>query len=182
MGRIELLLLAVSLAMDAFAVSVGKGMAVRRVRPYHGLICGIYFGVFQALMPCIGYAAGSSFRKLVEPAAPWIAFILLALIGANMIRESLGPGEEADASFSVATMVALAVATSIDALAAGVSLAMTGTGIIPAAAVIGITCFVISFAGVYAGSLIGGKLGKRADMAGGIVLILIGLKILLTSL
>ncbi len=182
MSWIELFLLAVSLAMDAFAVSVCKGLAVRDVKARHALICGIYFGVFQALMPCIGYFVGSSFRQRVESLAPVIAFVLLLLIGANMIRESLGEQEEADASFSVATMVALAVATSIDALAAGVSLAMTGTGIAVSATVIGVTAFVISFAGVYIGGLIGGRLAKKADMAGGIVLILLGLKILLTSL
>ena len=183
MGRIELLLLAVSLAMDAFAVSVGKGLAVSRVRPWHGLICGVWFGAFQALMPCIGYAAGNSFSRLVQPAAPWIAFVLLALIGANMIRESMNSKEEkADASFSVGTMIALAVATSIDALAAGVTLAVTDSGILIPALVIGVTSFVISFAGVYAGGWVGGRFVKRADTAGGIVLILIGAKILLTGL
>ncbi len=181
MSTLDLLLLAVSLAMDAFAVSVCKGLAVDRVRLRHGLICGAYFGVFQALMPCIGYFAGSSFRRFVEPAAPWIAFVLLALIGGNMIRESREEQKEADASFSVATMVGLAVATSIDALAAGVTIAMTGAGIAVAAVVIGAAAFVISFAGVYMGGWIGGRVARRADLAGGIVLILIGLKILLTS-
>ena len=183
MGRIELLLLAVSLAMDAFAVSVGKGLAVPRVKLRHGLICGLWFGVFQALMPCIGYFAGTSFSRFVQPAAPWIAFALLALIGANMIRESMNPGEgEADASFSVGTMLALAVATSIDALAAGVTLAITDSGILIPALVIGVKSFVISFAGVYAGGLVGGRFTRRADMAGGIVLIIIGIKILVTGL
>ena len=178
----EVALIGIGLSMDAFAVSLCKGICLKKMSWLKAVLAGLYFGGFQALMPTIGYFVGSRFYEYIERYDHWIAFILLLIIGTNMIRESFGKDEEADADFSWRSMLPLAVATSIDALAAGVSLAMTGTGIAVSAIVIGVTAFVISFAGVYIGGLIGGRLAKKADMAGGIVLILLGLKILLTSL
>ena len=178
----ELLLLSVSLAMDAFAVSVCKGIAAGKPRIRHALMCGLYFGGFQFLMPCIGYFAASSFEQYVRRFDHWIAFALLALIGINMIRESLDEQKEANASFSFLTMTALAVATSIDALAVGVSLAVLSVSVWRAAACIGVVTFVISFTGVYIGKAVGSRLAGSAGRAGGSILILLGLKILITDL
>lgn len=183
MDPVALILIAVGLAMDAFAVSLCKGMAVKRATVKTMLLAGIWFGGFQALMPVIGYALGSSFHGLVSSFDHWIASALLFLIGANMIREALsGEEEEVDGDMGAGTMALLALATSIDALAVGISMAMEGDGIVVPAAVIGIVTMAISMAGVKIGSLFGDRFGRKAEAIGGIVLIAIGLKILLEGL
>lgn len=183
-GFFELLSLAVGLSMDAFAVSICKGLSVNRVRPKHMLICGLYFGGFQALMPLIGYLLGVNFRSMIASVDHWIAFVLLSLIGANMLRESFSgdKDENVDASFGVKTMLLMAVATSIDALAVGVTFAFLEVAIVPAVSFIGITTFVFSAAGVLIGNIFGAKWKKKAEFAGGAILILIGLKILIEHL
>ena len=183
-GFFELLSLAVGLSMDAFAVSICKGLSVNRVRPKHMLICGLYFGGFQALMPLIGYLLGVNFRSMIASVDHWIAFVLLSLIGANMLRESFSKDkdENVDASFGVKTMLLMAVATSIDALAVGVTFAFLEVNIVPAVSFIGITTFVFSAAGVLIGNIFGTKWKNKAEFAGGAILILIGLKILIEHL
>ena len=183
MGLWELFVIALGLSMDAFAVSICKGLSVRRCTPRHMLICGLYFGVFQALMPLIGYFLGSQFESLVTAIAPYIAFALLAFIGANMIRESRSGDEDAaNDDFSVRAMIPLAIATSIDALAVGVSFAFLQVDIVPAVVFIGVTTFVCCVIGVKVGSLFGNKYQARAELFGGVVLILMGVKILLEHL
>ncbi|MBQ5960246.1 MAG: manganese efflux pump [Firmicutes bacterium] len=179
----ELILTAIGLAMDAFAVSICKGLALQKLKFRHMLLAGLYFGVFQALMPLIGYYLGSIFSGFIEKIDHWVAFVLLLWIGIRMIREGLSAkDEEADADFSVKTMLILAVATSIDALAVGISFAVLSVRIIPAVSLIGIITFVICFAGVWIGHVFGSKLNKGAEVLGGSVLILIGVKILLEHL
>ena len=179
----ELFVLAVGLSMDAFAVSVCKGLSVGRVRPAHALTCGAWFGGFQALMPLIGWLLGVRLQELIVSIDHWIAFILLCIIGVNMIRESREEGEEdMAASFSAKSMAPLAVATSIDALAVGVTFAFLQVDIIPAVLFIGVITFALSSAGVWAGSAFGEKSRARAELAGGIILILMGTKILLEHL
>lgn len=183
MDPLSVLLMAVGLAMDAFAVAICKGLAMKRPGIRQILIVGIWFGVFQALMPVIGYYLGSSFYSYIEDYDHWIAFILLALIGVNMIREAISDEEEGvDASTGFRTMLVLAVATSIDALAVGISLAMTGDDIMTSAVVIGVVTFLISASGVKIGSLFGDRFGKKAELVGGVILILIGLRVLLDHL
>ena len=180
MDLAELFILAVSLAMDAFAVSVCKGMAMRRPSVCAAVIAGVWFGGFQALMPVLGYLAGSRFSRYVVTVSHWIAFILLALIGINMIREALsGEEESVDDSLAMKTMFLLAVATSIDALAVGVTFAFLNVRLLPAAGLIGVVTFFISAIGISAGNLIGMKWKNRAAIAGGAVLILIGIRILI---
>ena len=183
-GFFELLSLAVGLSMDAFAVSICKGLSVSKVCPKHMLICGLYFGGFQALMPLIGYLLGVNFRSMIASVDHWIAFVLLSLIGANMLRESFSKDkdENVDASFGVKTMLLMAVATSIDALAVGVTFAFLEVNIVPAVSFIGITTFVFSAAGVLIGNIFGAKWKNKAEFAGGAILILIGLKILIEHL
>lgn len=179
MGLLDLFITAVALSMDAFAVSVSKGLSVRRVRLKHGLITGAYFGGFQALMPLLGFFLASSFAEYIRRFDHWIAFGLLALIGANMLREALsGEDEEMNDSFSFKTMLPLAVATSIDALATGVSFAVTNTNIRLAIALVGATTFAFSAAGVKIGNAFGLKYKSKAELAGGLILILMGVKIL----
>ena len=183
MGLWELFVIALGLSMDAFAVSICKGLSVRVCRPRHMLICGLYFGVFQALMPLIGYILGSQFESLVTAVAPYIAFALLAFIGVNMIREARSGDEEAVTDdFSFRAMLPLAVATSIDALAVGVSFAFLQVDIVPAVAFIGVTTFVCCIIGVKVGSLFGNRYQARAELFGGVVLIAMGVKILLEHL
>ena len=180
MGIIELLLISVGLAMDAFAVSVGKGMTLKQVRPSHALNAGVWFGAFQALMPIIGYFVGRSFVDYVENFDHWIAFGLLVLIGANMIRETVwGDDEEVDGNFGFRTMLIMAIATSIDALAVGVSMAFLDVNIWVSALVIGVVTFAISAAGVYLGAAFGSRLGSKAGIIGGVILIAIGFKIVI---
>ena len=183
MNVIELLILAVGLSMDAFAVAVCKGLALRKVRPAQMALVGLWFGGFQALMPVIGYLIGVQFSGYITAIDHWIAFALLALIGGNMVKEALSnEDEEADASLSIKKMLPLAVATSIDALAVGVSFAFLNVQIVPAAGSIGVVTFVLSAVGVKVGSLFGAKYKSRAELIGGVILILLGLKILLEHL
>ena len=180
MSYIELFILAVGLSMDAFAVSICKGLSVNRRRPRHALIAGAYFGGFQALMPLIGWLLGRQFESLIKSVDHWVAFALLALIGANMIREAVKNEEEnLNDSFSPRTMFPLAVATSIDALAVGVTFAFLDVAVVPAVSFIGVTTFLFSAAGLKIGRLFGAKYKSRAELAGGIVLVCIGLKILI---
>ena len=183
MTLFDLIVTAIALSMDAFAVSVGKGLSTPNARLKHGLICGAYFGGFQALMPLLGYLLASSFADHIRTYDHWIAFALLALIGANMIREAFSKEEEkVDSSFSVKTMLLLAVATSIDALATGVSFALTDTNIWLAISLIGVTTFLFSAAGVKIGSIFGSKYQSKAEFIGGVILILMGIKILVEHL
>ena len=184
MDIISLLLLAVGLSMDAFAVSVCKGLALKKVSLRHMCIVGAWFGGFQALMPSLGYLLGSRFEQYITAIDHWIAFILLVLIGANMIREALSKeeAEEANASLAFKTMLLMAVATSIDALAVGITFAFLSVHIVPAALTIGATTFLLSAAGVKVGSVFGLRYKKRAEIAGGLILCLLGVKILLEHL
>ncbi len=183
MGLIELFLIAVGLSMDAFAVSVCKGLAMPKCTFKKAAIVSLWFGGFQALMPAIGYVLGAQFQETIASIDHWIAFVLLALIGGNMIHEALdNDEEEADASLDVKTMFLLAVATSIDALAIGITFAFLKVNIIPAVCFIGIVTFIISFAGVKIGNVFGARYKNKAEIVGGIILILLGLKILLEHL
>ena len=183
MGLIELFLIAVGLSMDAFAVSVCKGLAMPKCTFKKAAIVGLWFGGFQALMPAIGYILGAQFQEAIASIDHWIAFVLLALIGGNMIHEALdNDKEEADASLDVKTMFLLAVATSIDALAIGITFAFLKVNIIPAVCFIGIVTFIISFAGVKIGNVFGARYKNKAEIVGGVILILLGLKILLEHL
>ena len=178
----ELFILAVGLSMDACAVSVCKGLSVSRVKLKHMLLCGLYFGGFQALMPAIGYLLGVNFQGMIQRVDHWIAFVLLGIIGFNMIRESRSEGEEMDCSFCPKAMLPLAVATSIDALAVGVTFAFLDVQIVPAVSFIGVITFILSALGVKLGSIFGAKWKNRAELAGGVILILMGCKILIEHL
>ena len=178
----ELYVIAVALSMDAFAVSVCKGLSVQKVKPKHYLIVAAYFGGFQALMPLLGYLLGVRFEAMVANVDHWIAFVLLGLISANMVRESRAGEEKLDDSFTVSTMLILAVATSIDALAIGVTFAFLGVNIVEAIILIGITTGIISGVGLKIGNVFGSRYKSKAEMAGGIVLILMGIKILVQHL
>ena len=183
MGFAELFILAVGLSMDAFAVSVCKGLSIRNLKLRHAVIVGAWFGAFQALMPAVGWLLGSAFANLIESVDHWIAFVLLSLIGGNMIREAFShEEEEADPSLAPVTMLLLAVATSIDALAVGVTFAFLRVDILPAVTLIGACTFLISAAGVKIGNVFGSRYKSRAELAGGAVLVLIGVKILLEHL
>ena len=181
MNLAELFILAVGLSMDAFAVSICKGLSLAETRVRDSVTAGVYFGGFQALMPFIGYMLGIRFQALIQNIDHWIAFILLCVIGINMIREAKEE-EECSASMGVKTMIPLAVATSIDALAVGVTFAFLSVDIIPAITLIGITTFAFSAAGVKIGSVFGSKYKAGAEIAGGVVLVIIGTKILLEHL
>lgn len=182
MGTWELFVLAVGLSMDAFAVSICKGLSLGKIKVKHMCIAGMWFGGFQALMPLIGYFLGSLFADMITKYDHWIAFILLLFIGGNMIKEAVGDEEHVDASMDVKSMFILAVATSIDALAVGVTFAFLKVAIVPAVSFIGIVTFVCSTAGVKIGSIFGTKYSKKAELFGGVVLILIGIKILVEGL
>ena len=191
MGFIELFLIAVGLSMDAFAVSICKGLGMRQVNWAHAFVIALFFGVFQGIMPVIGWALGTQFADLIEPVDHWVAFVLLAFIGGKMIWDGLHEEEgcadcarEAPASQKpdMRELFGLAIATSIDALAVGISLAFLGMNIWMAAVVIAVTTFVLSFIGVALGNRIGMRFNRTATIIGGIVLILIGLRILLEHL
>ena len=184
MGILELLLIAVGLSMDAFAVSVCKGLSVGKTKLKHYVITGLWFGGFQALMPFIGYLLGSTFEKYIVSFDHWVAFILLSVIGINMIRESFDKEKnETDASFSFKNMFLLAVATSIDALAVGITFALLpDVNIFLAISFIGIITFILSGIGIKIGNIFGMKYKSVAERMGGIILILIGLKILIEHL
>lgn len=182
MSIIELLILAIGLSMDAFAVSICKGLSLGKIKVKHMCIAGLWFGGFQALMPLIGYYLGSFFADMITKYSHWAAFILLLFIGGNMVKEAFGEEEKVDADMDAKSMFLLAVATSIDALAVGVSLAFLKVSIIPAVSFIGCVTFVCSAAGVKIGSMFGDKYQSKAELCGGIILILIGVKLLLDGL
>lgn len=188
LGIVDVLIIAVALSTDAFAVSVCKGLSVRKIKAGHLLAVGFYFGIFQALMPTIGYFLGKQFEKYISGFDHWIAFGLLLIIGVNMIREALSkdaPEAEKNSSFSIGTMLVLAVATSIDALAVGFSFAlksMDRTTFFYSAVSIGVVTCVLSMLGLLIGNFFGKKYKSKAELAGGIILILIGIKILLEDL
>lgn len=182
MSLLELFAIAVGLSMDAFAVSVCKGLSLRRYGPGRSLTAGIYFGGFQALMPLIGWALGVRFQQAIANVDHWIAFGLLTLIGINMLREARQEGDSLDEAMGPAAMLPLAVATSIDALAVGITFAFLRVDLLPAVCLIGATTFVLSALGVKVGNLFGSRYKSRAELAGGILLILMGVKILLEHL
>ena len=183
MGVWELLFLAVGLSMDAFAVSICKGLAMDRVSLAKAFIPGLWFGAFQGLMPLIGWLLGSRFARYITALDHWIAFGLLAILGINMLREAFGGDEEeADASLGLKVMLALAVATSIDALAVGITFAFLEVSILPAVCFIALVTFVISSCGVKIGNLFGMRFRAKAEALGGVILILLGVKILLEHL
>lgn len=183
MDIIQLLILAVSLSMDAFAVAICKGLAFGRIRLRQALVVGLYFGVFQAAMPTIGYFLGMSFRQYIESFDHWIAFGLLAFLGVRMIIEAVRGGEEeVSSSLDIREMTLLAIATSIDALAAGISLSVLDASIGTAALFIGIITFTLSVVAVYIGGYIGAKFKKPAELAGGAALVLLGIKVLIDHL
>ena len=185
MGFFELFLIGIGLSMDAFAVAICKGLGMERINKRDTLLLALFFGGFQALMPLTGYLLGSRFASYIERWDHWIAFVLLAFIGGNMIRESRKQEEEEiehGGSIRYRELLTLAVATSIDALAVGVSFAFLGVHIAPAVTLIGCTTFVLTLVGVWVGNLFGSRYKSRAELTGGIILILIGVKILLEHL
>lgn len=186
MGFWELFIIAVGLSMDAFAVAISKGLCMKKLSYKNAVIIGCFFGGFQALMPIIGYILGTQFKDSITSIDHWIAFILLALIGINMIRESRSKDEVAceniDVSLSIKNMTILSVATSIDALAVGITFAFLQVDIILAVSIIGITTFVLSIIGVKIGHVFGTKFKSKAELVGGIILIIMGLKILFEHL
>lgn len=179
MSLLELFVIAVGLSMDAFAVSVCKGLSTGQLRVRHCLTCGLYFGGFQALMPLIGWLLGVQFQSMIISIDHWIAFVLLSIIGSNMIRESREEEECLDCSFSFRAMIPLAVATSIDALAVGVTFAFLQVDIIAAVFFIGVTTFALSALGTKIGAVFGARFRSKAELAGGIILVAMGVKILL---
>lgn len=188
MGIIELFLIGVGLAMDAFAVAICKGLNMRKMNYAQATVIALFFGGFQALMPFLGWSLGRNFEHYIVSIDHWIAFVLLAIIGGNMIKEALGDDEDeiecgtCHDRLDLKELFMLAIATSIDALAVGVTFAFLKVNIIPAISLIGVTTFIISFAGVHIGHRFGSKYEKKAELAGGIILICIGLKILLEHL
>lgn len=188
MDLLTLILLAVGLSMDAFAVSICKGLAMKKLSVRHMIIVGAWFGGFQGLMPMTGYLLGIQFSRFINSVAPWIAFALLALIGINMIRESFSKEEDEETdALGFKTMLLMAIATSIDALAVGITFACVPVNIIEATAlintviaviIIGITTFILSMIGVKVGNIFGTKYKNKAEFAGGVILILLGIKII----
>lgn len=183
MGIVELLLTAIALSMDAFAVSVCKGLGMRRMRYDQALVISLYFGVFQALMPLIGWLLGTSFSRYIQAFDHWIAFVLLAFLGGKMLwdvfhEKENGEQESAERRLDHRELFMLAIATSIDALAVGIAFACLDVNIWSSISIIGVTTLVISFAGVWIGNRFGNRFQKKAEIAGGLVLILIGVKIL----
>lgn len=182
MSIAELFVLAVGLSMDAFAVSICKGLSLGKIKTKHMMIAGAWFGGFQALMPLIGYFLGSFFAEMITKYAHWIAFVLLLFLGGKMVKEAFSKEESVDPSMDARNMLLLAVATSIDALAVGVTFAFLQVAILPAVSFIGVITFLCSAVGVKIGSIFGDKYSKKAQITGGIILILIGVKILLDGL
>ncbi len=184
---IELVLIGVGLSMDAFAVSICKGLAMRKVNKKQAVVIGLFFGGFQALMPFLGWLLGSQFERYITSIDHWIAFILLGVIGGKMMMEAVKKEEaeeikQMDPPLDLKEMFLLAVATSIDALAVGITLAFLQYPIVEAISVIGVTTFAISIGGVYVGNFFGNKYKSKAEFVGGLILVLIGLRILLTHL
>lgn len=183
MGIIELVLLAVGLSMDACAVAICKGLAIRKVTPKQMVTVGLWFGGFQGLMPLVGYLLASLFAEFIRTVDHWVAFALLGFIGFNMIREALSKDEEeADPSLSLRTMLVMAIATSIDAMAVGISFAFLQVNVIWAVSLIGAITFALSALGVKLGAAFGCRFKSKAELAGGVILISLGLKILIEHL
>ena len=188
MGFVELFLIGVGLSMDAFAVSICKGLGMRRLNMRQALVIGLFFGGFQALMPLIGWALGTQLADFITPIDHWIAFILLVLIGGKMLIDAFSGGDEQEAAdpkdvrLDLKELLMLAIATSVDALAVGITFAFLGVNIVVAIAVIGVTTFALSVVGVAVGHAFGARYEKGATIVGGVVLILIGCKILLEHL
>ena len=188
MSIFELFLIAVGLSMDAFAVAICKGLSMRKMNYRHAAVIALFFGGFQALMPLIGWVLGKQFERYITSVDHWIAFILLAIIGMNMIREALGKDDEEEEKccqgdrLDLKELLMMAIATSIDALAVGVTFAFLQVSIVPAVSLIGITTFVLSLIGVSLGRVFGAKFKSKAEFLGGAILILIGVKILLEHL
>lgn len=178
----ELLLIAVGLSMDAFAIAICKGLSVEKIQKKNFVITGLWFGGSQAIMPLLGYILGSSFQSIIESVDHWIAFTLLVIIGINMIRESREEAKKLDASFSAKVMFPLAIADSIDALASGVSFAFWDVSIVPAVILIGVTTFILSVIGVWIGNRFGEKYKSKAELLGGVILIAMGVWILVQDL
>lgn len=188
MGFVELFLIGVGLSMDAFAVSICKGLGMKRLNMKQALVIGLFFGGFQALMPLIGWALGTQLADFITPIDHWIAFVLLVVIGGKMLLDAFREGDEEeaadpkDASLDFKELLMLAIATSIDALAVGITFAFLGVNIVCAIVIIGVTTFVLSVGGVAVGHVFGARYEKGATIVGGVVLILIGCKILLEHL
>lgn len=182
MSFTEILIIGVGLAMDAFAVSICKGLSTRQLKLKHAMICGGYFGFFQGFMPLIGYILGIQFKNKIENIDHWIAFILLVLIGMNMIKEAFKDEDNCDPDFSFKAMLPLAIATSIDALAVGVTFAFLNVNILYAVTIIAITTLIISMIGVKIGHVFGSRYKSKAEIVGGLILVLMGIKILLEHL
>ena len=185
MGFLEILIIGVGLSMDAFAVSICKGLSTRMLKLKHALICGGYFGFFQGIMPFLGYVLGIQFKDKIESIDHWIAFILLSIIGGKMLIDGIKAEDDEDEGefkLDLKELFLLAIATSIDALAVGITFAFLNYPIVECMSIIGCTTFVISFIGVYIGKVFGSKYEHKAEIAGGIILIVIGLKILLEHL
>ena len=187
MGLIELFFIAVGLSMDAFAVAICQGLCMPKLNLRHGAVIALFFGGFQALMPLAGWLPGSQFAGYIQSVDHWVAFVLLVLIGGNMIREALGPDEKetvcaVSAKLDYKQLFLMAVATSIDALAVGVTFAFLEVSIVPAISIIGCTTFCLSLVGVVVGNFFGARYRKRAELTGGAILILLGAKILLEHL
>ena len=178
MNFLELMIIAIGVSMDAFAISICKGLSVEKLKHKHLIITGIWFGGSQAVMPLLGYFLGSGFRTIIESVDHWFSFILLGIIGASMIRESREEIEKLDDSFSAKVMFPLAIADSIDALAVGITFSFLNIEIIPAVVMIGLTTFLFSAVGVKIGNSFGAKYKSKAEMAGGIILIAMGTMIL----
>ena len=183
MGILELFILAIGLSMDAFAVAICKGLATYSLKKRHMLITGLWFGGFQALMPLAGYLLGTQFKDYIVTVDHWIAFVLLTIIGVNMIRESRNEHcENVGNAFNLKSMIMLSVATSIDALAVGVTFAFLQVDILPAVSFIGVITFILSAAGVKIGNIFGTRFKSKAEFVGGLILISMGLKILIEHL
>lgn len=183
MGILELFFIGIGLSMDAFAVAICQGLCMPKMNWRHAAVIALFFGGFQALMPCLGWLLGAQFAGQIQRIDHWVAFVLLGIIGVNMIREALGPEEEEACAVTTRLdfrrLLVLSVATSIDALAVGVTFAFLEVRILPAVAWIGCTTFALSLTGVAAGNFFGGKYQKQAELSGGLILILLGTKILL---
>ena len=187
MGILELLLIGIGLSMDAFAVAICQGLCMKKLNWRHAAVIALFFGGFQALMPLIGWVLGSQFAGYIQNIDHWVAFVLLVLIGGNMVREALSPEKEevacaVESKLDYKQLFLMAVATSIDALAVGVTFAFLEVSIVPAISIIGCTTFCLSLVGVAVGNFFGTRYKKRAELSGGIILILLGAKILLEHL
>lgn len=182
MGLLEIIIIAVGLSMDAFAAAVCKGLSVQKLSPRQAALTGLYFGGFQGLMPVIGFLLGFRFENAIKSVDHWVAFIMLAFIGVNMIREAFGEVETTEDCFCPKEMLVMAVATSIDALVVGISFAFLSVNVWLAAGLIALTTFCLSAAGVYVGHFFGARFKSAAEFSGGVILILIGLKVLLEHL